>query len=81
MKSRRVEKSIRGPRDVDLVVKEQIIEKEQIVNKEQSNVSSDQGDFSSVGMQQGRVPLDPDSNEQGAIDDRPQRFKKKLNKP
>jgi hypothetical protein len=75
MKSRRVEKSIRGPRDVDLVVKEQI------VNKEQSNVSSDQGDFSSVGMQQGRVPLDPDSNEQGAIDDRPQRFKKKLNKP
>jgi hypothetical protein len=33
-------------------------------------------DFTSVGMQQGRVPLDPDSNEQGAIDGRPPRIKK-----
>jgi hypothetical protein len=32
--------------------------------------------FTSVGMQQGRVPLDPDSNEQGAIDGRPPRVKK-----
>jgi hypothetical protein len=29
-------------------------------------------------MQQGRVPLDPDSNEQGAIDGRPPRFEKKI---
>jgi hypothetical protein len=38
-------------------------------------------DFSAVEVQQGHVPLDPDSNEQGAINNRPQRFKKKLNKP
>jgi hypothetical protein len=35
-------------------------------------------DYPSVGMQQGRVPLDPDSNEQGAIDGRPPRFEKKI---
>ena len=33
-------------------------------------------DFTSVGMQQGRVPLDPDSNEQGAIDGRRPRVRK-----
>jgi hypothetical protein len=27
--------------------------------------------YTGVDMQQGRVPLDPDSNEQGAIDRRP----------
>ena len=32
--------------------------------------------FTSVGMQQGRVPLDLDNNEQGAIDGRRPRVKK-----
>ena len=33
--------------------------------------------YTGVEMQQGRVPLDPDSNEQGAIDRRPPVFVKK----
>jgi hypothetical protein len=33
-------------------------------------------DATSVGMQQGRVPLDSDSNEQSTIDGRPPRLKK-----
>ena len=33
--------------------------------------------YTGVDMQQGRVPLDPDSNEQGAIDGRPPVLEKK----
>jgi hypothetical protein len=33
--------------------------------------------YTGIDMQQGRVPLDPDSNEQGAIDGRPPVFVKK----
>jgi hypothetical protein len=66
VKSRRAKKSVRSPREVDLVVEVSLDRKR---------------DYSGIVMQQGRVPLDPDSNEQGAIDGRPQRFKKKLNKP
>ncbi len=33
--------------------------------------------YTGVDMQQGRVPLDPDSNEQGAIDGKPPVFEKK----
>jgi len=70
MTSRRAKKSVRSPREIDLVVEAKI------------NVRFDRArDYSGVDMQQGRVPLDPNSNEQSAIDGRPQRFKKKLNKP
>ncbi|MEO6805002.1 MAG: hypothetical protein ABI209_02530 [Edaphobacter sp.] len=70
MKSKGTKKSVQSPREVDLVVGEKI------------DVSFERKrDYPGVVMQQGRVPLDPDSNEQGAIDGRPQRFKKKLNKP